>query len=194
MMAKLRRSGGGADDDDEKRDSFKSRREANRPHALKSRQRSKQLFLRSTNHCGQLKSDKQDLERQNSVPLAQVDVLAAAELQPCKVNNRCSAQNHPWQRLPMAQNQITSTMGGGGGAGPRQRAYAGLQAAATGNGGFMQQQLMEDPTWRMCLSVPGSATATNGATAALQQQQMQQQQPQNNSKRNDDEWATANAT
>ena len=53
-----------------------TRREANRMHALKSRQRSKALLQDLQNSVTVLNGEKADLERQNAILRAQVDVLS----------------------------------------------------------------------------------------------------------------------
>lgn len=53
-----------------------ARREANRMHALKSRQRSKALMMDLQGSVANLTREKSDLERQNVVLRAQVDVLS----------------------------------------------------------------------------------------------------------------------
>jgi hypothetical protein len=169
---------GGGDDDDEN-DSFKikSRREANRLHALKSRQRSKQLLSDLQTTVGQLKSDKQDLERQNSVLLAQVDVLQQQNYKLLQGQQMLLAQN-PSMAAPssMAQNQITpSSMGSGG---LSSGAYAGLQQQQPGMGGFMQQHLMGGSESSVQGMFPGQQQLQMAQLQHFQQQQLQQQQLQ----------------
>lgn len=60
------------EDTDEKR---QARREANRMHAFKSRQRSKMLLQELQQTVDGLSKDKSELERQNAVLRAQVEVL-----------------------------------------------------------------------------------------------------------------------
>lgn len=61
------------DDIEEKK--LQARREANRMHAFKSRQRSKMLLAELQSTVEQLSSEKQELERHNAVLRAQVEVL-----------------------------------------------------------------------------------------------------------------------
>ena len=60
-------------EEDEKK--LQARREANRMHAFKSRQRSKILLQELQQTVETLRKDKSELERQNAVLRAQVDVL-----------------------------------------------------------------------------------------------------------------------
>ena len=62
----------GKDDDAKK---LQARREANRMHAFKSRQRSKMLLAELQSTVEQLSTDKAELERHNAVLRAQVEVL-----------------------------------------------------------------------------------------------------------------------
>lgn len=159
-------TGGGGGDDDDENDSFKikSRREANRLHALKSRQRSKQLLSDLQITVGQLKSDKQDLERQNSVLLAQVDVLQQQNYKLLQGQQMLLAQN-PSMAAP------SSTPSGGLSSG----AYAGLQQQQPGMGGFMQQHLMGGSDSSMQGMFPGQQQLQMAQLQHFQQQQLQQQ-------------------
>ena len=57
-----------------------ARREANRIHALKSRQRSKALLQELQRTVTQLSGEKAELERENAVMRAQIDVLQQQNL------------------------------------------------------------------------------------------------------------------
>jgi hypothetical protein len=162
------------DGDDDENDSFKikSRREANRLHALKSRQRSKQLLSDLQTTVGKLKSDKQDLERQNSILLAQVDVLQQQNYKLLQGQQMLLAQNPSMVAPSMAQNQsmIPPSMGG-----LNSGAYAGLQQQP-GMGGFMQQHLMGGADASMQSMFPGQQQLQMAQLQHFQQQQQLQQQ------------------
>ena len=70
-------SSGDGDDETEK---LAARREANRVHAFKSRQRSKALLQELQRAVELLSGDKSELERENAVLRAQVDVLQQQNL------------------------------------------------------------------------------------------------------------------
>ena len=61
--------------DDSDAEKLAARREANRIHALKSRQRSKALLQELQRTVTQLSGEKAELERENAVMRAQIDVL-----------------------------------------------------------------------------------------------------------------------
>jgi hypothetical protein len=61
--------------DDSDSEKLAARREANRIHALKSRQRSKALMQELQRTVSHLSGEKADLERQNAVLRAQIEVL-----------------------------------------------------------------------------------------------------------------------
>jgi len=74
---------------------MQARREANRMHALKSRQRSKMLSTELQQSVQQLSEEKGDLERQNAVLRAQVDVL--------QQQNRALLQSQQHMMVPSQQ-------------------------------------------------------------------------------------------
>jgi hypothetical protein len=173
--------GGGDGDDDDENDSFKikSRREANRLHALKSRQRSKQLLSDLQTTVGQLKSDKQDLERQNSVLLAQVDVLQQQNYKLLQGQQMLLAQN-PSMAAPssMGQNQSMAATPSSMAGGLSSSAYSGLQQQP-GMQGFMQQHLMGGGSDSSMQGMfPQQQQLQMAQLQHFQQQQLQQQQLQ----------------
>jgi hypothetical protein len=105
-----------ADDDgehlDEQDAKLQARREANRMHALKSRQRSKQLLSELQVSLQQLSAEKGELERQNAVLRAQVEVL--------QQQNRALLQS----QQQLVATPAPSAAGGGGGAAPAQGTIA----------------------------------------------------------------------
>jgi len=105
----------GADGEPEESEDAKllARREANRMHALKSRQRSKMLLGELQGTVTQLQAEKVELERQNAVLRAQVDVL--------QQQNRALLQS---------QQQLLLFPPGGGAA------AAGSSGAPSGTTGF----------------------------------------------------------
>jgi len=105
---------------------LQARREANRMHALKSRQRSKLLLSELQQTVQQLTAEKVELERQNAVFRAQVDVLQQqnrALLQSQQQlllfpggagaagNNPSGAQQGVQQSQPQGMNPMAAMMG-----------------------------------------------------------------------------------
>jgi hypothetical protein len=68
------------DDPESDRKKLQQRREANRVHAFKSRQRSKHLLSELQTTVNELAKDKSELERHNAVLRAQVEVLQQQNL------------------------------------------------------------------------------------------------------------------
>jgi hypothetical protein len=106
--ADLTGGGSGAATGPEQEAKMQARREANRMHAFKSRQRSKLLLGELQVNMQQLSSEKSELERQNAVLRAQVEVL--------QQQNRALLQSQQQlMLLPGGAAQGSASAGGGGG-------------------------------------------------------------------------------
>lgn len=83
------------------------RREANRMHAFKSRQRSKTLMSELQHAVEKLGQEKVELERQNAVLRAQVDVLQQQNMTLLQNQQQIALQNQqqPKQQAPASQTQ-----------------------------------------------------------------------------------------
>jgi len=132
-----------------------ARREANRMHAFKSRQRSKQLLSDLQTTVEQLQKEKSELERHNAVLRAQVDVLHQ--------QNLTLLQNQQQMLLQQQQQQHHQQPAP---APPPRPAAAAPTAAQNWTGSAV-------PTLNNLLQNNPMIMA---AAAAMQQQQQQQQQ------------------
>lgn len=123
--------------DDNDAGKLAARREANRIHALKSRQRSKALLQELQRTVTQLSGDKAELERENAVMRAQIDVLQQQNI-----------------ALTQSQRMLLMRAGQLGGAAPG----SGMNAFAPGLFGLSQAASMPS-------AAPGT-TANNAGTNA----------------------------
>lgn len=123
-----------------------ARREANRIHALKSRQRSKALLQELQRTVTQLSGEKAELERENAVMRAQIEVLQQQNL----------ALTQSQRMLLMRSGQL----GGSPGA-------AAMNAFAPGLFGLSQAASMPAaaPTATGTTGPPSSTTTATGTTA-----------------------------
>lgn len=103
------------EDDAEDEGKLTARREANRMHALKSRQRSKNLLHELQQTVHQLSNEKGELERQNAVLRAQVEVLQQQNRALLQSQQHFmmipSSTNNPTQLQGIASNQMVPMSG-----------------------------------------------------------------------------------
>jgi hypothetical protein len=97
--AGLSNHGDGNHGDDEQK--LQSRREANRMHAFKSRQRSKSLLAELQTTVEQLSAEKSELERHNAVLRAQVEVLHQQNLTLLQNQQQMVMQQQQYQQQQM---------------------------------------------------------------------------------------------
>eukprot|EP00977_Amphora_coffeiformis_P019645 scaffold7349_cov173-Amphora_coffeaeformis.AAC.126 len=125
------------DDGEGDADKLAARREANRIHALKSRQRSKALLQELQRTVTQLSGEKSELERENAVMRAQIEVLQQ-------------------QNIALTQSQRMLLMRAGQMSGaPGAAAMNGMNAFAPGLFGLSH-----------AASMPASAPGTNNGASA----------------------------
>ena len=139
------------------------RREANRLHALKSRQRSKQLLTDLQASVDQLQKDKVDLERQNTVLRAQVDVLKQQNAMLVQSQFLAASRgsvaggSQPPPGYPAATANVNSAIGSGGQASlGAQAPMMGTQAMQGGSTGATTMQGSEAAAMQASMLMQGS--------------------------------------
>jgi hypothetical protein len=148
----------GSDEEEEDHVKLQARREANRMHAFKSRQRSKMLLTELQQTVSKLNREKGELERQNAVLTAQVEVLQQQNMALLQNQQQMLLKQQVVQPPPLPQSTD-----------------ANLQ---------QQQQLQQQQPMMNALQNPANSLLLNPMMmqvmmqVALAQQQQQQQQQQ----------------
>lgn len=147
-------------DPESDRKKLQARREANRVHAFKSRQRSKHLLSELQTTVNELAKDKSELERHNAVLRAQVEVLQQQNLSLLQNQQQMMLQQKGSSQLPPS---LAGHAAGFNFASNPFMAAAAAAAAASGMGG---SSFNNNASLAMLATMMGAAAANPAPNAA----------------------------
>ncbi|GAX10439.1 hypothetical protein FisN_21Lh137 [Fistulifera solaris] len=149
------------DDPESDRKKLQQRREANRVHAFKSRQRSKHLLSELQTTVNELAKDKSELERHNAVLRAQVEVLQQQNLSLLQNQQQMMLQQKGSPQIP------PSLAGSSAGFNFASNPFMAAAAAAAAASGMGSSPFGNNASLAMLATMMGAAANPTPNAAAL---------------------------